>query len=154
MRPVHFHCPNRQSRPCSWICPKNFIESNIVACGMQIEKPFSRTFLPVFLTWIFFALMKSNSLEYSSFSMLLNVCVVFDLSSTSKSKLRVDPPLRAKLTEAISSNRMWMGGLCTYMKPRSNGYSKPAAALNEQPMAGVPVWLKFNRKFDWFDWDA
>jgi len=34
----------------------------------------------------------------------------------------VPPPLRAKLTLLISSKRMWTGGLCTYMKPRSKGY--------------------------------
>lgn len=86
--------------------------------------------------------MKSNNFEYSSFSILLNVCTVFDLSSISKSKLLVDPPLRAKLTDAISSKRIWIGGLCTYMKPLSRGYNRPAAALNEQPMAGVPVCLE------------
>lgn len=43
--------------------------------------------------------------------MLLNVCTVFDLSSISKSKLLVDPPLRAKLTDDISSKRICIGGL-------------------------------------------
>lgn len=73
--------------------------------------------------------------------MLLNVCTVFDFSSISKSKLLVDPPLRAKFTDEISSKRICIGGLCTYIKPRSRGYRYPAVALKEHPIAGVPECL-------------
>lgn len=79
----------------------------IVTC--RLIEPHARetlTFLPRFLMLSFLELMKSNSLPYSSFSMLLNVWVVPDFSSTSKSKDLVLPPPRAKFTDAISSNRM------------------------------------------------
>lgn len=52
------------------------------------------------------------------------------------------PPPRAKLTLAISSNRICSGGLCIYIKPRSKGYKNPAAALYEQLTAGVPECLQ------------
>lgn len=73
---------------------------NIPLC-LQLYKLTER---PVFLTRSFFPLIKSNSRLYSSFSILLKVCTTPLLVSTSKSKERVLPPPRAKLTLAISSN--------------------------------------------------
>lgn len=92
----------------------------------------------------FLDVIKSNNFEYSSFSMLLNVWTVPDFNSISKSKDRVLPPPLAKLTDVISSKRIWSGGLCTYIKPLSSGYKNPAAALNEHPTAGVPEFLYDN----------
>ena len=61
--------------------------------------------------------------------MLENVYTFPAFVSTSKSKDLVLPALLAKFTAASSSNLMCTGGLCTKMKPLSNGYSKPVAAL-------------------------
>lgn len=70
-----------------------------------------------------------SEIGQTHFSTLLKVYCVPTLVSTSKSKERVLPEFRAKLTEATSSKRMWTGGLCTNMKPRSRGYKNPVAAL-------------------------
>ena len=79
-----------------------------------------------------------HSTRSTYFSMLEKVYTLPAFVSTSKSKDLVLPALRAKFTAANSSKRMCTGGLCTKMKPRSRGYSKPVAALYEQLIAGVP----------------
>lgn len=43
--------------------------------------------------------------------------------------------MRSKLTVAISSNFINRAGLCTKMKPLSNGYRNPDVALQEQAIA-------------------
>ena len=75
------------------------------------KNSWSITNLPRFFTRSCLAVMKSNNLGYSSFSMLLNVWTTPDFVSISKSNDLVLPPLRAKLTLLISSNRMCNGGL-------------------------------------------
>lgn len=57
-------------------------------------------------------------------------------------KYLVEPPLLAKFTQEISSNRMWIGGLWRLINPFSRGYRRPAAALYEHDIAGVPEWLE------------
>lgn len=76
------------------------------------------------------------------FSMLEKLYTVPAFVSTSKSKDLVEPELRAKLTQATSSNLMCTGGLCTYMKPRSRGYRKPLDALYVQLTDCAPERLK------------
>ena len=64
----------------------------------------------------------------------------FRFSSKSKDRLASLPDvcMRAKLTVLMSSNLTNSAGLCTKMKPLSNGYRYPEAALLEQLIA---CWL-------------
>lgn len=79
------------------------------------------TDLPVFFTLSFLALIKSYRFPYSSFSMLLNVCITPFFSSISKSNDLLLPPPLAKFTLEISSNLICIGGLWMNIKPLSRG---------------------------------